>query len=102
MTKQKRNARTDRKESCVTTRPTMTPAEVRETRRELGELAGSGMSQQDFAQLLGVSLMTVSRWERGVYAPNPSSVRLIKQELRTARSRAQTRANKLLTEAVPV
>lgn len=73
----------------------MTPQEVREIRRTLGGYEGAeDMSQQDFAQLLGVSLMTVSRWERGVYAPSPMSVRLIKQELRTAQSRAQTRANR--------
>ena len=99
-----KRARKGRNKRVATNRSKITPDEVREYRRELGILGGgSDMSQQDFAQLVGVSLMTVSRWERGVYAPSPTSIKLIKQELRTAQSRAQMRANKLLTtEAVPV
>lgn len=42
----------------------LTPEEVLKLRRSVE------MSQQDFSQLLGVTVMTVSRWERGVTAPN--------------------------------
>ena len=31
-----------------------------------------GMSQQEFADVLGVRQQTISEWERGVYAPSRS------------------------------
>jgi molybdate transport system regulatory protein len=42
-------------------------------------LRGSlGLSQPRLAQLLGVHAMTVSKWERGVLAPNPHQRRILR------------------------
>lgn len=47
----------------------MKPDELRQRREALG------MTQDDLAQELGVKMMTVSRWERGVY-PIPRHIGL--------------------------
>lgn len=56
----------------------MTAQEIRSLRKALG------MTQEQFARAVGVSLMTVSRWERGVYEPLPVFVGRI-EELRNGR-----------------
>lgn len=43
----------------------MTPTEIRAWR------TAAGLSQPSLAQLLGVDVMTVSRWERGITEPQP-------------------------------
>jgi len=43
----------------------MTPAEIAAVRGRLG------LSQVQFAQLMGVHPLTVSRWERGLLEPTP-------------------------------
>lgn len=43
----------------------LTPAEVRSVRQRLK------FTQAQFAHLLGVHALTVSKWERGLLAPNP-------------------------------
>ena len=43
----------------------MTSAELHSVREKLG------LSQVQFAQLLGVHPLTVSKWERGMLAPTP-------------------------------
>jgi transcriptional regulator with XRE-family HTH domain len=47
----------------------MKPKELRQRREALG------MTQDDLARELGVKMMTVSRWERGVY-PIPRHIGL--------------------------
>lgn len=47
--------------------------------------SGTRLSQEQFAQLLGTSWITVSRWERGVAEPNPKTearLRRLKELLR--------------------
>ncbi|PSP14120.1 MAG: transcriptional regulator [Cyanobacteria bacterium SW_11_48_12] len=48
---------------------------VRETRTRLG------LTQTQFAQLLGVSFQTVNRWENGKTKPLPMALKRIEQEL---------------------
>ena len=36
---------------------------------------GAGMTQEKLADKLGVAVNTVSRWERGDYAPNPKYIK---------------------------
>ena len=62
----------------------MTPAEIKTLRKELG------LSQQAFSDLVGVTLMTVSVWERGKFIPFP------KAELRLRIIRADLDAQKAL------
>ena len=50
-----------------------------ETRRALG------LSQAEFASLLGVHSMTVSKWERGEAVPSAHQVALIRHHERKAR-----------------
>lgn len=88
--------------TATTTRPrpkpprdVMTPAQVVAARHELGRLLeGRPLSQEAFGALVGTTLMTVSRWERGVHIPSPLSVAAIRRELARARSLAQSRANR--------
>lgn len=49
----------------------MTANEVRQVREALG------LTQAQFAQLLGVHALTVSKWERGVLAPTPHQAGLV-------------------------
>jgi DNA-binding transcriptional regulator YiaG len=56
----------------------MTPKEIKALRKELG------LSQQAFSDLAGVTLMTVSVWERGKFMPLPKAerrLRIIKADL---------------------
>lgn len=50
----------------------MIPAKIKEIRSKLG------ISQEALARLIGVSLQTVSRWERGFF--NPSQLAMEKIE----------------------
>ncbi len=63
----------------------MTGSEVRRVRRQLG------LTQGEFAERIGVHLVTVSRWERGEMGIRESAARLIrllaKIEARTKRRR---------------
>ncbi|OYV84050.1 MAG: hypothetical protein B7X04_01425 [Parcubacteria group bacterium 21-54-25] len=51
----------------------MTPSEIVNVRRALG------LSQVEFARLLDVHSMTVSKWERGLVPPTPYQVALMDQ-----------------------
>ena len=42
-----------------------TPDKIRALRTKLG------LKQQEFAELLGVHIVTISRWEQGHYTPTP-------------------------------
>lgn len=53
----------------------MTPAEVRALRVRMG------LSQEAFAKRLGVSVNTVTRWERGVMRPKGLSLVALKRLL---------------------
>ena len=54
-------------------RDTMTPDEIRALRKSLG------MTQPEFAEKLGVTVITVSSWERGIRNPSGSAVMLMQQ-----------------------
>ncbi|MCB9760761.1 MAG: helix-turn-helix domain-containing protein [Alphaproteobacteria bacterium] len=49
----------------------MLPGQIRELRISLG------FTQGQFAQLLGVHSLTVSKWERGLLSPSPRQVALM-------------------------
>lgn len=49
----------------------MEPRVINEIRNDLG------LSQAEFAQLLGVHAMTVSKWERGLGQPNAYQLALL-------------------------
>lgn len=53
-----------------------TPEQIKGLRIKLG------LSQSQFAQALGVQLVTVSKWEQGLNPPQPSSLRLLEVLLR--------------------
>jgi DNA-binding transcriptional regulator YiaG len=50
----------------------MTPEEIQNLRRRLG------LSQKDFAQLVGVAMQSISRWERGVTKPTQLAIARMK------------------------
>ncbi len=52
--------------------PVITPKQVIALREKLG------LSQDVFAQVLGVGKMTVSKWERGTYPPSATAAVLLK------------------------
>ena len=54
----------------------MTPSEIRQLRNALH------MTQAQFAQLLGVHSLTVSKWERGLLEPSPYHVALMRSFLK--------------------
>jgi transcriptional regulator with XRE-family HTH domain len=56
----------------------MKPEELRRRREALG------MTQDDLARELGVKMMTVSRWERGVY-PIPRHIALAVEAIEARR-----------------
>jgi DNA-binding transcriptional regulator YiaG len=68
----------------------MTPDEVRRARKALG------LSQSKFAELLGVHLVTVKKWETGAQGLRTTSERLIRllAERRTARPKAHRRTRR--------
>lgn len=48
------------------------------TKRDIAQIRGNlGLTQAQFAQLLGVHPITVSRWEHGALAPNTHQTNLI-------------------------
>lgn len=49
----------------------MTPSEIKQARLALG------LTQQQFAVKLGVTVSTVSRWESGISKPSPLAVKAI-------------------------
>lgn len=51
----------------------MSPQEIAKLRTDLG------LSQVQFAELFGLHFMTVSKWERGVLAPNDYQQALMDQ-----------------------
>ena len=53
----------------------MTYEEIKQKRIDLG------LSQQKFAEKLGVTVRTISRWERGVSRPSPLAIMGIKRIL---------------------
>jgi DNA-binding transcriptional regulator YiaG len=65
----------------------MTPNEVRRARKVLG------LSQSKFAELLGVHLVTVKKWETGAQGLRTTSERLIRLLVaqRAARPKARRR-----------
>ena len=56
----------------------MTELDIKTVRRKLG------LTQEKFAQRLGVSLMTVRRWERGKCKPLPAIQKVIDRLLQDA------------------
>jgi DNA-binding transcriptional regulator YiaG len=68
----------------------MTPDEVRHARKVLG------LSQSKFAELLGVHLVTVKKWETGAQGLRTTSERLIRLLVaqRAARPKARRRARR--------
>lgn len=57
------------------------------TNRDIADLRESlGFSQAQFAQLLGVHPLTVSKWERGILKPSPHQTALL-MSFRTAREK---------------
>ena len=46
----------------------MTPEEIKDVRQR------AGMTQQHFAEYLGASLSSVSKWERGEVAPKSQAI----------------------------
>ena len=59
----------------------MKPEELKQRREALG------MTQDDLARELGVKMMTVSRWERGVY-PIPRHIELAIEAIEMRRKMA--------------
>ena len=50
----------------------LTPNEIRAIRKRLG------LTWQQFAELLGVSVSTVGGWENGRHRPRPLSLRMLR------------------------
>jgi len=61
---------------------------------------GLGLGQIQFAQLLGVHPITVSKWERGISAPTPYQEAFIESFRQAAQDKAvRERVGKLLVKA---
>jgi HSP20 family protein len=74
-------------------RVAMEDRRIKELRLELG------LSQERFAQLLGVSLQTVRRWEEGLTKPLPiMNLRLQDLQRKTASARQKTRGGVAMAE----
>lgn len=54
----------------------MTPQELKEARLKIG------LSQENFARIIGVTSGTYNRWERGVFKPHPLCIEKIKNILK--------------------
>lgn len=67
----------------------MTPATITALRKALG------LSQGEFAQLVGAHAMTVSKWERGQAYPTPYQLALMTQFSQTAKVK-QAEAQEIL------
>ena len=50
-----------------------------------------GLSQEKFAQKLGVSVWTVSKWERGLHKPRGLSLRALDRQTKLLRQRVTKR-----------
>lgn len=75
--------------------PTTNQPAIAELIRELRERLG--LSQEKFANQLGVSFKTVNRWENGHAKPLPMAQKLIEQKLRSLGERGAD----LLTKYFP-
>lgn len=53
-----------------------TAIKIKEERLKLG------ISQADFAQMIGVSVATVNRWEKGAYKPSKIMRKIMTEKLR--------------------
>ena len=49
------------------------PQEVKQMRED------SGLTQEQFAEKIGVGPTTVSRWERGIQSPHPAIIRAMRK-----------------------
>ena len=65
----------------------MTPSEIKDLRNR------SGLSQEQFASRLRVSVSTVSKWERGEVAPGPDGQAMLKYLSHDRTQRALGSAN---------
>src|SRR5262245_53799401 len=69
-----------KKSSKAETQPEITGKEIRVAREELG------LTQQQLAGLFGVTLNTLSRWERDIFPPNaPGVIRMALEYLKMRR-----------------
>lgn len=66
----------------------MTPERIAQIRHELG------LSQRQFAELVGVHMMTVSKWERGINPISAPTARLIEM-IRAIRSNIRNGAESM-------
>lgn len=75
----------------------MTPKQIADTRDALG------LTQSQLAQLVGVHVLTVSKWERDVLSPTPHQVALLDAFARAAAKSdvaGPTAVNLLVTRGV--
>lgn len=61
----------------------MTPREIAQVREDLG------LTQAELAQLVGVHVLTISKWEREVLTPSPHQVALLDAFSRAAKKDPQ-------------
>ena len=54
---------------------------IRDTRKEYG------LTQEQLARELGVTLITVNRWERGITKPSPLALKVLELWLKDKKSR---------------
>ncbi len=73
------------KESLITKQPHISKV-IRELRQEIG------VTQEKFASLLGVTCLTVNRWENGKTQPSPLAVKQIKKILFEKHNRTKTKS----------
>jgi DNA-binding transcriptional regulator YiaG len=64
----------------------MTAKEIIELRSQLG------WSQKKLADHIGIEVMTVSRWERGLHQPKGASIRALERLVKQANRRANMQA----------
>ena len=62
----------------------LTPEEIRAIRKRLD------LTQEQFAQLIGVTVFTVGGWERGEHVPSPLSLRMLRTVSATRNSERGT------------
>lgn len=48
-----------------------------------------GMTQEEFARVMGTTTTSISRWERGISNPSKMAIKLLKQMLIEARKEQQ-------------
>jgi len=59
---------------------TFTPELIRDVRKR------AGLSQTEFANILGTRQATISDWERGMSEPSPMALKLLEMYIRTFKS----------------